>query len=62
MHLHIKFVIMEAVHEHPDKTLAEIAYDVYELTGSGNAVSSILRYLKRNSFTCKKVSEILVLL
>jgi len=38
MHLHIEFVIMEAVHEHPDKTLAEIAYDVYELTGSENAV------------------------
>ena len=53
---------MEAVLEHPDKTLAEIAYEVYEQTGSENVVSSILRYLKRNSFTRKKVCEILALL
>ena len=33
MHPHVEFVIMEAVLEHPDKTLAEIAYDVYEQTG-----------------------------
>ena len=62
MHPHVEFVIMEAVLEHPDKTLAEIAYDVYEQTGSENVVSSILRYLKRNSFTRKKVCEILALL
>lgn len=51
---------MEAVHEHPNKTLAEIAYEVYEQTGSQGAVSSILRYLKQNSFTRKKVCQILV--
>ena len=62
MHPHVEFVIMEAVLEHPDKTLAEIAYDVYEQTGSENVVSSILRYLKRNSFTRKKVCETLALL
>ena len=62
MHPHVEFVIMVAVLEHPDKTLVEIAYDVYEQTGSENVVSSILRYLKRNSFTRKKVCEILALL
>jgi len=61
MHPHVEFVIMESVLEHPDKTLAKIAYDVYEQTWSENAVSSILRFLKRNSFTRKKVCEILVL-
>lgn len=62
MHPHVEFVIMEAVLEHPDKTLAEIAYDVYEQTGTESAVSSILRYLKRNSFTREKVCQIIVLL
>ena len=46
---------MEAILEQPDTTLAEIAYNVFALTGLENAVSSILRYLKRNTFTCKKV-------
>ncbi|KAJ7373251.1 hypothetical protein OS493_012840 [Desmophyllum pertusum] len=49
MHPHVEFVIMEAVLEHPDKTLAEIAYDVYEQTGPESAVSSTLQYLKRNT-------------
>ncbi|XP_044166706.1 uncharacterized protein LOC122950773 [Acropora millepora] len=58
MHAHVEFVIMEAILEQPDTTLAEIAYNVFEQTGSENAVSSILRYLKRNSFTRKKLSKI----
>lgn len=58
MHPHVEFVIMEAILEQPDTTLAEIAYNVFEQTGSENAVSSILRYLKRNSFTRKKLSKI----
>ena len=49
MHPHVEFVIMEAILEQPDTTLAEIAYNVFEQTGPENAVSSILRYLKRNS-------------
>ena len=55
MHPHVEFVIMEAILEQPGTTLAEIAYNVFEQTGSENAVSSILRCLKRNSFTRKKV-------
>ena len=55
MHAHVENVFMEAILEQPDTTLAEIAYNVFEQTGSENAVSSILRYLKRNSFTLKKV-------
>ena len=54
MHPRVEFVIMETMLEHPDKTLAEIAYDVYEQNWSENAVSSILRYLKRNSFPAKR--------
>ena len=55
MHPHVEFVIMETILEQPDTTLAEIAYNVFEQAGSENAVSSILRYLKRNIFTRKKV-------
>ncbi|XP_044165367.1 uncharacterized protein LOC122949338 [Acropora millepora] len=54
MHAHVEFVIMEAILEQPDTTLAEISYNVFEQTGSENALSRILRYLKRNSFTRKK--------
>ena len=48
---------MEAILEQPNTALAEIAFrvNVFEQTGSENAVSSILRYLKRNSFTRKKL-------
>ena len=52
MHAHVEFVIMEPILEQPDTTLTD---RVRKQTGSENAVSSILRYLKRNSFTRKKV-------
>ena len=55
MHQHVEFVIMEAVLDHPEKTLAEIAQNIYEQTGSEHALSSILLYLKRNRFSRKKV-------
>ena len=32
MHLHVEFLIMEAVLEHPEKTLSEIVYRVYAQT------------------------------
>ena len=43
MHPHVELVIMEAILEQPDTTLAVIAYNVFEQTGSENAVSSILQ-------------------
>ena len=55
MHPHVEFVIMEAILEQPNTTLAEIAFNIFEQTGSENVMSSILRYLKRNSFNRKKV-------
>ena len=55
MHLHVEFVIMEAVLDHPEKTLSEIAQSIYEQTGSEHALSSILLYLKRNRISRKKV-------
>jgi len=44
----IEFLIMKAVLEHPEKTLSEIAHDVYTETGSDFALASIFYYLKRN--------------
>ena len=32
MHPHVEFLIMEAVVEHPEKTLSEIVYSVYAQT------------------------------
>ena len=55
MHPHVEFLIMEAVLEHPEKTLSEIARDVYTETGSDFALASIFYYLKRNRFSQKKV-------
>jgi len=46
---------MEAVLDHPEKTLSEIVQNVYEQTGSERALSSILLYLKRNRFSRKRV-------
>ena len=40
--------------EHPEKTLLEIAHDVYTETGSDFALASIFYYLKRNRFSLKK--------
>jgi len=55
MHPHVEFLIMEAVLEHPEKTLSEIAHDVYTETGSDFALASIFYYLKRNRCGLKKV-------
>ena len=62
MHPHVEFVIMEAVLDHPEKTLSEIAQNIYEQTGSDRALSSILLYLKRNRFSRKKVCQCHVLI
>lgn len=55
MHPHVEFLIMEAVLEHPEKTLSEIAHDVYSQMGSDLALASIFYYLRRNRFSRKKV-------
>ena len=55
MHPHVEVLIMEAVLEHPKKTLSEIAHDVYTETGSDFALVSFFYYLKRNCFSLKKV-------
>ena len=51
MHPCVEWVIMEAILEHPEKRLSEIAHQVYEQTGSLHAISSMLLYLKRNRFS-----------
>lgn len=49
---------MEAVLDHPVKTLSEIAQNIYEQTGLERALSGILLYLKRNRFSRKRVCQI----
>ena len=46
MHPHVEFFIMEAVLEHPEKTLSEIVYSVYAQTGSEFPLASIFYYLQ----------------
>ena len=46
---------MKAVLDYPEKTLSEIAQNIYEQTGLERALSSILLYLKQNHFSRKKV-------
>ena len=55
MHPHVEFLIIEAVLEHPEKTLSEIVYSVYAQTGSEFPLASIFYYLQRNHFSGKKV-------
>lgn len=55
MHPQVEYAIMEAVLEHPEKTLAEIANNIYEQTGDEYSLSGVFRYFKRNNITRKKV-------
>ena len=55
MHPHVEFLIMEAVLEHPEKTLSEIVYSVYAQTGSEFPLASIFYYLQGNHFSRNKV-------
>ena len=48
------FDVLEAVLEQREKTLSEIAHDVYTDTGSYFAVASIFCFLKRNRLSIKK--------
>ena len=41
MHPYVEFLIMEAVLKHPEKTLAEIAHEVYVQTGSQYTLAGI---------------------
>ena len=56
MHPHVEFLIMEAVLEHPEKTLSEIVYSVYAQTGSEFPLASIFYYLQQKPFQSKKGS------
>ena len=40
MHPHVEFLIIEAVLGHPEKTMSEIAHDVYTETGSDFTLAS----------------------
>ncbi|KAK3735998.1 hypothetical protein QZH41_018258 [Actinostola sp. cb2023] len=60
MHPHIEFVIMEEVMQHPEKTLVEIAHDIYQQTGAQYSLSGIFYYLKRNNISRKMLSKIAI--
>ena len=57
MHPHEQLVLMEAVLEHPEKTLNELVNQIYAETGSIPAVSAIHYYLRRNGLTRKKARK-----
>ena len=54
MHPHVEFLIMEAVLEHPEKTLSEIVYSMYAQTGSEFPLERIFYYLQGNHFSRKR--------
>ena len=56
MHPHVEFLITEAVLKHPEKTLAEIAHDMYVQTGSQYTLAGLFPYLRRNRFSRKKAN------
>ena len=58
MHPHVEFVIMQAVLDHLEKILSEIAQNIYEQTGSEHALSSILLFLKQPFWPKKGLSNI----
>ena len=58
MYPYVEFLIMEAVLGHPDRTLAEIAHDVYVQTGCQYTLASLFYYLRRNRFSRKKLCHI----
>ena len=56
MHPREELVMMEAVLEHPEKTLAEIVQEMLRIFGRHFHVSTICRYFQRNGVTRKKVT------
>ncbi|KAK3734022.1 hypothetical protein QZH41_017534 [Actinostola sp. cb2023] len=53
-----ELVLTEAILEHPEKDLSEIARDVFGVMGNNYALSTIHTYLKRNGVTRKKLKMI----
>ena len=56
MHPREELVMMEAMLEHPEKTLAEIAQEMMQVYGRHLHVLTICRYFQRNGVTRKTVS------
>ena len=56
MHSHEELAMMEAMLEHPERRLAEIAREMLQVFGRHFHVSSICRYSQRNGVTRKTVS------
>lgn len=56
-----ELIVMEAVLENPDKTLAEIADDIYRQTNSTFALSTLHYYLRRSGIMHKKVRYLVLI-
>ena len=57
IHPYEELVILERILQTPETTLAEIAEEVSQETGSSYHCSTLHYYLKRNGFTLRKVCE-----
>ena len=52
---HEEFLVLEAILKNPDKTYSEILAEVYRVTGSHFAHSTLHYFLKRSGITRKQV-------
>ena len=50
-----EFLVLEAILKNPDKTYSEIPDELYRVTGSEIACSTLHYYFKRNGITRKQV-------
>ena len=57
MHLREELVMMEAMLEHPEKTLTEIVREIMTVFRNRFQVSTVCRYFQRNGVTRKRVSS-----
>lgn len=57
MHPREELVMMEAMLEHPEKTLTEIVREIMTVLGNRFQVSTVCRYFQRNGVTRKRISS-----
>ncbi|XP_027045084.1 uncharacterized protein LOC113672937 [Pocillopora damicornis] len=58
MHLREELVMMEAMLEHPEKTLTEIVREIMTVFGNRFQVSTVCRYFQRNGVTRKRLKKV----
>nr|XP_058967512.1 uncharacterized protein LOC131794022 [Pocillopora verrucosa] len=58
MHPREELVMMEAMLEHPEKTLTEIVREIMTVFGNRFQVSTVCRYFQRNGVTRKRLKKV----